>query len=72
MKNLGIDMSADAQSIVPKAYVDACMYLQQIVSNPMTTTFNMNKNRIKNVGTPQTHEHDAAINTGFYNRFTWL
>lgn len=29
---------------------------------------NMGQNKIKNVGTPQSHENDRAVNVGFFNR----
>ena len=62
---------------VNKKYVDAeiakipsaniSTFLKKDGTVAMTGDLNMARNKIKNLGTPTTHENDAAINVGFFN-----
>ena len=49
------------------ASVDTTQFIQKDGSVPMAADLDMNGNKIKNVGTPYTHENDAAVNVGFFN-----
>ena len=46
--------------------IDTTQFVKK-VGDTMTGVLNMNGNKIKNVGTPYTHENDAAVNVGFFN-----
>ena len=46
---------------------DISPFLKIDGTRPMTGDLDMNGNKIKNVGTPYTHENDAAVNVGFFN-----
>ena len=52
-------------SAVNKNYVDGEFVKK--TGDTMSGVLNMNGNKIKNVGTPKTHENDAAENVGFFN-----
>ena len=52
-------------SAVNKNYVDGEFVKK--TGDTMSGIFNMNGNKIKNVGTPYTYENDAAVNVGFFN-----
>ena len=47
--------------------VDTTQFIKKDGSVPMAADLDMNGNKIKNVGTPYTHENDAAVNVGFFN-----
>ena len=47
--------------------VNTSNFLKKDGSVAMTGDLNMATNKIKNLGTPTTHENDAAINVGFFN-----
>ena len=49
------------------ASVDTTQFIKKDGSVPMAADLDMNGNKIKNVGTPYTHENDAAVNVGFFN-----
>ena len=49
------------------ASVDTTQLIKKDGSVPMAADLDMNGNKIKNVGTPYTHENDAAVNVGFFN-----
>ena len=49
------------------ASVDTTQFIKKDGSVPMAADLDMNGNKIKNVGTPNTHENDAAVNVGFFN-----
>ena len=49
------------------ASVDTTQFIKKDGSVPMAANLDMNGNKIKNVGTPYTHENDAAVNVGFFN-----
>ena len=72
-----ITSSSGVQNAVNKKYVDdeiakipsvnTSNFLKKDGSVAMTGDLNMATNKIKNLGTPTTHEDDAAINVGFFN-----
>ena len=47
--------------------IDTTQFIKKDGSVPMAADLDMNGNKIKNVGTPYTHENDAAVNVGFFN-----
>ena len=47
--------------------VGTTQFIKKDGSVPMAADLDMNGNKIKNVGTPYTHENDAAVNVGFFN-----
>ena len=49
------------------ASVDTTQFIKKDGSVPMAADLDMNGNKIKNVGTPYTHENDAAVNVCFFN-----
>ena len=49
------------------ASVDTTQFIKKDGSVPMAADLDVNGNKIKNVGTPYTHENDAAVNVGFLN-----
>ena len=60
-------------SAVNKNYVDGeiskidTTQLVKKAGDTMSGVLNMNGNKIKNVGTPDTHENDAVVNVSFFN-----
>ena len=50
---------------IPSANIST--FLKKDGTVAMTGDLNMTTNKIKNLGTPTTHENDAAINVGFFN-----
>ena len=49
------------------ASVDTTQFIKKDGSVSMAADLDMNGNKLKNVGTPYTHENDAAVNVGFFN-----
>ena len=52
---------------IPPA-IDETQFLKLDGSQLMSGDLDMGQNKIKNVGTPQTHENDRAVNVGFFNQ----
>ena len=54
-------------ALIPPA-VDVSQYLKIDGTTDMQGNLDMGGNKIENVGTPLSHENDAAVNVMFFNR----